>query len=138
MGEPAVPELFGPLLIAADFAATLTFYRDRLGMPFAGESPYAECVSPQAKIAIVDGRFWSKLHGSEMGVYPGTAVPPVTVLAIRVDDVDAHFERLMSLAIRFLAPPTDQRAMGLRNAFLRDPDGRTVELTSPLGPPRAA
>jgi len=121
------------MLIAPDFAATVAFYRDVLGMAVEGELPYAECVSELSRFSILDGRFWSKIHENDMAVLPGQAVPPSTVLAIQVPDVDALFERLMALGTRFLAPPTDRPQMGLRNAFLRDPDGRLVELTSPMG-----
>lgn len=128
------PKLFGPLLIASDFAATVGFYRDILGMPVEGESPYAECASDLSRFSILDGRFWSRVHGNDMEVLPGMAVPPSTVLAIQVADVDTLFERLMVQQVRFLSPPTDRPQMGLRNAFLRDPDGRTVELTTDLRP----
>ena len=136
MAEGAVrPRLFGPLLIASDFRATVAFYRDALGMHVEGESPYAECASDRSMFSILDGRFWSHVHGNDMAVLPGMAVPPSTILAIEVSDVDALFERLMAMNVRFLSPPTDRPQMGLRNAFLRDPDGRTVELTTPLSPP---
>jgi hypothetical protein len=50
---------------------------------------------------------------------------------IQVRDVDAEFERLVEREIAFLSPPALRSKMGIRNAFLRDPHGRTVMLSSP-------
>jgi len=133
MADPVPgPKFFGPLLIAGDFEATLAFYRDRIGLPFEGAVPYAECVAERSRFAVVDARFWSKVTSGEIESLPGEAIPPSTILAIEVPDVDAVFERMMAGNVRFLSAPTDRRAMGLRTAFLRDPDGRTVELSTRL------
>ena len=123
---------FGPMLIAGDFAATVAFYRDRLRLEVDGESPYAECRSASSIFCIVDGRFWGRVHGSETDFPRAHGGPAETILVIQVDNVEATFERLMSEGVKFLSPPTDRPPMGLRNALVRDPDGRTVEITSPL------
>ncbi len=133
-GDEARPRFFGPNLIASNFAVTVAFYRDTLGLPLQGESPYAECQDEGAGFAVLDGRFWSQANQAEMPVVRG---PPTnqTVLSIDVPDVDATFERLMASEVKFLAPPTSRRSMGRRNVFLRDPDGRMVELYTGLPTP---
>jgi len=50
--------------------------------------------------------------------------------AVKVDDVDAAFERIDDHGV--VSEPSDQPAAGARTAFLRDPDGHTVELVQPL------
>lgn len=51
-------------------------------------------------------------------------------LAVKVDDVDAAFDRIENHGV--VEEPTDQDAAGARTAFIRDPDGHTVELVEPL------
>ncbi len=51
-------------------------------------------------------------------------------LAVSVDDVDAAFERIDHHGV--VKEPADQPAAGARTAFLKDPDGHTVELVQPL------
>ncbi|WP_436348390.1 VOC family protein [Natronorubrum sp. FCH18a] len=51
-------------------------------------------------------------------------------LAIGVDDVDAVFEEIDHYGVE--KEPADQFEAGARTAFVRDPDGRTVELVEPL------
>lgn len=130
------PSFFGPLLLANDFDVTVAFYRDALGLPVEGRAPYAECRSESARFAVLDARFWSRSNEAEMPAIRGAAGPPSFLLAVQVPDVDAAFERLMADGMKFLAPPTDRPAMALRNALLRDPDGRTVQLMTPKSPSR--
>lgn len=51
-------------------------------------------------------------------------------LAIGVDDVDRVFEELDHYGV--VKEPGDQPEAGARTAFVKDPDGRTVELVQPL------
>ena len=51
-------------------------------------------------------------------------------LAIRVDDVDATFERVDHHGV--VQEPGDQPAAGARTAFIEDPDGHVLELIEPL------
>ncbi len=131
----SAPRFFGPMLIANDFAVTLAFYRQTLGLPVEGALPYAECRTEAATFSIVDGRFWAKVNGTATSVVRGEPPTPHLVLAVLVPDVDEAFERLMSMEVKFQAPPTNRPEMGLRNAFLRDPDGRMVEIAAPIAPP---
>ncbi|PSQ25827.1 lactoylglutathione lyase [Halobacteriales archaeon QS_9_68_17] len=51
-------------------------------------------------------------------------------LAIGVGDVDEVFEGIDHYGV--VKEPGDQPEAGARTAFVRDPDGRTVELVEPL------
>ena len=64
---------------------------------------------------------------------PATGGPQIG-LAFRVDtpaDVDAAYERLVSLGYDGHKPPWDA-AWGMRYALIRDPDGNSVDLFCPL------
>jgi predicted enzyme related to lactoylglutathione lyase len=128
---PAEPTFFGPLLVARDFALTLSFYRTVLGLPVEGSAPYAKCVSKGSTFSIVEAGWWARVNASDRAV-PSEAPLSNTVLAVQVADVDEVFERLTVTGTKFLTPPTAREPMGVRNAFLRDPDGRIVMLTGPL------
>ncbi|MCI4372438.1 MAG: VOC family protein [Thermoplasmata archaeon] len=129
--EPTAAPVFAPLLVARDFAATLAFYQTVLDLTPEGSAPYAKLVSNSSTISIVDGRWWGQVSGAE-SAYHSEAGASNLVLMVQVKDVEATFERLAGLGVRFLAPPTVRSKMGIRNVFLRDPDGRTVMLSSPL------
>jgi len=129
--ELEIPTFFGPLLLARDFDRTLKFYRDVLELPVEGSHPYAKCLSTPSSFSIVDGRWWSKVNGSENPVQGESSVSDL-VLTIQVRDVRAAFERLMGKGVVFLSVPEARGEMGIWNAFLRDPDGRSVVLTSPV------
>jgi predicted enzyme related to lactoylglutathione lyase len=123
---------FGPLLLARDFEQTLAFYRTQLGLRFEGSFPYAKCVSTASTLSIVDGTWWAKVNGSENPNQGESSVSDL-VLMLRVGDVEEVFARLTATGVKFLSPPEAREQLGVRSLFLRDPDGRTVTLTSPLG-----
>lgn len=51
-------------------------------------------------------------------------------LAVSVEDVDAAFDGIDHHGV--VDGPADRPAAGVRSAFVRDPDGRVVELVEPL------
>jgi predicted enzyme related to lactoylglutathione lyase len=128
---PPIPTFFGPLLLARDFELTLSFYRTVLGLPFQGARPYAKCVSTPSSFSVVDGRWWAEVNGSE-NPNQGESSVADSVLVIQVESVEETFAQLMVTGTRPLSPPVARPQMGVRSMFLRDPDGRTVALTSPL------
>ena len=128
MTEPETP-VVGPLLLARDFQSTLGFYEILLGVTAEGAAPYAKLRTRSSTLSVVDGRWWSQVSGSEYSPFGG-AGPSQTLLMVQVADVESEFERLVSRGVRFLSPPLLREKIGARNAFLRDPDGRTVMLSS--------
>jgi predicted enzyme related to lactoylglutathione lyase len=129
--RPSGPTFFGPLLVARDFGLTVSFYRTVLGLPVEGSAPYAKCVSKNSTFSIVEAAWWARVNASDRPA-PGEAAVSNIVLAVQVGDLDETFERLAVTGTRFLSPPAAREPMGVRNAFLRDPDGRIVMLTGPL------
>ncbi len=127
----AAPAFYGPILLARDFAVTTGFYRSSLKLPVQGGSPFAKCVSAPSSFAIADGRWWARINGSENPIQGESAVSDL-VLMVQVEHLEELFQELMVTGTRFLSPPAVREAMGVRMAFLRDPDGRTVALSSPI------
>lgn len=120
-----------PLLVATDFAATLSFYRDLVGLPFQGSKPYAECRTDSSLLAIIDREFMARSRELELPIQPVAGLTSETILTLEVADLDSAFERLMGAGVRFLQPPSDRIPLGRKYAFLRDPDGRTLALMGP-------
>ncbi|WP_380680819.1 VOC family protein [Salinigranum sp. GCM10025319] len=51
-------------------------------------------------------------------------------VAVKVDDVDAAFDRIDNHGV--IKEPADQPPAGARTAMIEDPDGHIVELVQPL------
>ena len=132
--KAAAPKFFGPMLIVRDFEASLTFYRDTLGMKGEGENPYAEFTGGKSVLIVLDHAFW-KTVGGLAGPTPRAWKREGLVLAVQVKDADAEYQRLKAKGVAIASPPTDRPMMGLRNFQVFDPDGNIVEVTSPLKKP---
>lgn len=52
-------------------------------------------------------------------------------LVVRVEDVDAAYERLIAAGVTFDTKPGDQD-WGARHAWLRDPDGYRLSIYTPI------
>jgi predicted enzyme related to lactoylglutathione lyase len=128
---PPPPVVFAPLLLARDFGETLSFYQTVLDTTAEGAAPYAKLISKSSTLSIVDGQWWAQVSGSENPLQGEIGLSNLVVM-VQVPDVEATFERLAGLGIRFLSPPAVRSKMGIRNVLLRDPDGRTVMISSPL------
>ncbi len=120
---------YAPVLLARDFQQTLGFYETVLDVTAEGSAPYAKITALKGILCVADGKWWAQVSGTEYA--PSLAGPANQVLLIQVDDVQAQFERLVERGLNFLAPPTERPRMAVWNALLRDPDGRTVMLSSP-------
>lgn len=67
---------------------------------------------------------------------PGVLQPAANqsvVFELRVDDVDAAFERLKGFVAEFVLVPTTM-PWGNRSLLLRDPDGNLINLFTPVSP----
>jgi lactoylglutathione lyase len=128
--DPLGPQLFGPMLIVRDFGASVRFYRDGIGLDGDGQLPYAEFVSTQGKLVLLDQSFWATVGGPPIAEAsaPGNAL----VLAIKVVDLEEAVVRLHRHEIAIESPPADRPQMGLRNLLVRDPDGNLVEIYADL------
>ncbi len=117
------------LLVASDYARSLTFYRDVLGAKVVRQISDALCL-----LSLGGGEFMLTVGGDPTKDKPTvTFAPPASPdmvsseLNIRVPDCFAAYEVLRSRGAEFLTPPVD---WGYEvRAFLRDPDGHLIELT---------
>jgi predicted enzyme related to lactoylglutathione lyase len=57
------------------------------------------------------------------------------VIAFAVDEVDAAYDALTAMGIKFLAPPSDRPEWLARIVHLRDPAGNLIELWAPIATP---
>lgn len=126
--------------------AALGFYRDLLGLRVtdAGEDEGPE-------LDAIVGLTGVRMHYAELDLGAGQLLEvieylaPVGVqlaqrpcdsgashLALRVDDVDALYQRLIAAGLAIAGQPTTITAPGAwhgaRCVYVEDPDGRTVEL----------
>ncbi|WP_433292120.1 VOC family protein [Actinoplanes sp. CA-030573] len=128
---PARPEglrfLSGIILVSADPARLVTFYRDILGVPLVDERH--DDTEPHWACELGDVHF--AIHPE--ADYPGEATTPGAVkLAFMVFDLDAQIEWLTTHGVELCYPPTPFGAQS-RITAVRDPDGNLIELTE-LGP----
>jgi catechol 2,3-dioxygenase-like lactoylglutathione lyase family enzyme len=69
-------------------------------------------------------------RGFHIGLEQGDPGPAnATEVAVRVDDVDAVYQRLAQTGVQFESAPEDQE-WGARHAWLRDHDGRRMSIYS--------
>ncbi|MEU9119051.1 VOC family protein [Streptomyces sp. NPDC048506] len=115
-------------LLVTDFRGCYRFYRDVLGLTpqfEAEEGPYAKftCDEGSAGLALQDRAQLAGLLGE-------LTTPPAghrSLVALRVDDLDAYCERITgrgAVLAHGPAPLTDR----MRAAHLTDPEGNLVEL----------
>lgn len=140
-----------PRLLVTRFAECFGFYQAVLP-PLTGatlvkgvpEGPYASWdLADRTVLALFDRSAMAAALGT---TEPSTELPapapaaPVkdttaqdaTMLVLRVDDVDAALDLCLRRGGTPVTPATDRPEWGptLRNAHLRDPDGRLIELQS--------
>ena len=121
-----------------DMAASVRFYAEILGLP--------EVENPMGKGPI---RWFQLAGGTNLHLVPGNATPPAergigTHLALAVADFDACVVRLTAAGLEFVQMPgrigkITSRPDGVRQCFIRDPDGFWIEINDarprPLGSP---
>ncbi|HET6171148.1 MAG TPA: VOC family protein [Gaiellales bacterium] len=133
-------------ITVASLEAALGFYRDLLGLPVTdeGEGAGAELdaitglsgvTMRYAELDLGSGRLLEVIQmitpaGTPLDQRPCDA--GATHLALRVDDVDALYGRLVAAGVTVPGRPTTITApgawTGARCVYAQDPDGRTVEL----------
>jgi catechol 2,3-dioxygenase-like lactoylglutathione lyase family enzyme len=59
-------------------------------------------------------------------------------ICLRVDDVDAQYERLMAAGATSIMAPGESPVSGVRMAFVSDPEGNFIEMLDRPGPPGTA
>jgi lactoylglutathione lyase len=134
----------------SDLERSLAFYRDLLGMHVVNKqdttAPYVGTVTgfPGAHLKIAHLKVTpDDSHTLELLQYvshPGEPTDRATNrpgnghLAIRVDDLQAWYDRLKAHGVEFRSEPvpvTTGMNAGAYAVYMRDPDGFTIELVQP-------
>ena len=123
----------GAILAVSDFAASLRFYRDQLGLAEVArydDPPYATLTAAGARISLAE-------QGHPAPDRPGVAMAaPVdparanVVLVLEVPDADLARKVLEARGVSFLAD-TYRPPWGGSRFFCVDPDGYLVEIEQP-------
>jgi catechol 2,3-dioxygenase-like lactoylglutathione lyase family enzyme len=119
-------------IVPRDLATSIAFYRDVLGLPYAGTLPVME--GRVLHLFTVPGGDVKLLELAEAEAQPGLAQAPagpfhaatgMRWLTIDVDDLDVVAQRCDGATWQL--PVTEFRP-GLRVAIVEDPDGNAIEL----------
>lgn len=123
----------GAILAVSDFASSLRFYRDQLGLVETAvydDPPYATLTAAGARISLAEqGHPAPDRPGVEMA----TPVDPSranVVLVLEVPDADLARKTLEARGVPFLAD-TYRPPWGGSRFFCVDPDGYLVEIEEP-------
>jgi len=126
-------------LLVVNFTECFRFYRDVLGLKvhWGNENDtYASFTAQEDDVVTL-----AIFSRQDMAKALGTSHLPVeaacqdrSMLIVSVEDVDAIVERLQAQGVTFVSGPRNYPDWGIRSAYLRDPDGNLIELSSGLPP----
>ena len=123
----------GAIVGVADFAASLRFYRDQLGLEVLAvyeDPPYATLTAAGARISLAEQDHPAPDRPGVMMSAPMDRSRANVVLVLEVDDAQAAHQELGERGVPFLAeihyPP-----WGGSRFFCVDPDGYLVEIEEP-------
>lgn len=112
----------------SDMDRSVAFYRDVLGLRLKFESPgWSEFDTGGTTLALhaVSREAPGESMG-EAGPMAGTCS-----LGFSVSELDDIYARLRERGVRFVVPPTEQAAEGIRMAVCTDPDGLVISFAQP-------
>jgi catechol 2,3-dioxygenase-like lactoylglutathione lyase family enzyme len=119
-------EFLGISLITRDVPALAEFYKNVLDVDADGNDTHVELKTEGAALAIFSAAGMESMAPESMR---GAGCGSVTI-GFRVKDVDAEYERLERLGVRFVKLPTTH-PWGYRSLWFRDPDNNIVDFMSP-------
>ncbi len=114
------------MFTARDYAASVAFYRDDLGLPLDHDWDYGP---GDAGSVFHAGAGMIEIFSAAPGVE--VARPQGVSMLIQVDDVDAFYRRAQERGLKVLLEPTTF-PWGQRVLRLEDPDGIIVALFTPV------
>jgi len=125
------------ILYVRDVPHAVAFYEDAFGLArrfVREEGLYAEMETGETTLAFAAyGLAKSNLPCGFQRNDP-QAPPGGFEIALVTDDVEGAYQRALDAGASSIAPPV-AKPWGQTCAFVRDPDGITVELCTPAGPP---
>ncbi len=113
----------GICLISENVPALAAFYAAVLDADMHGDAVFTVVHAPGAALSIYSATGMEQMVS---GVMARAGSGGFTV-EVRVDDVDACYERLLAGGAPIVKPPTTQ-PWGRRSVWIRDPDGNLVNL----------
>ena len=123
----------GAILAVADFAASLRFYRDQLGLEVLAiyaDPPYATLTAAGARISLAEQNHPAPDRPGVTMSAPGDRSRANVVLVLEVDNAQVARQELGDRGVPFLteiySPP-----WGGSRFFCVDPDGYLVEIEEP-------
>jgi len=127
-GDAMLKQINGVVLFARDFAGTVGFYRDTLGLTVAHEDEgIVDFKTEGAVLSVLDLEVAKEIFGADAVLADAPQAGHRLELAVEVPDVDAAYHGLQQQGVTFLKPPTDQ-PWGQRVVDFADPEGNIVEL----------
>jgi catechol 2,3-dioxygenase-like lactoylglutathione lyase family enzyme len=123
----------GAILAVADFAASLRFYRDQLGLEVLAvyaDPPYATLTAAGARISLAEQNHPAPDQPGVTMSAPADRSRANVVLVLEVDDTQVARQQLGDRGVPFLAE-TYHPPWGGSRFFCVDPDGYLVEIEEP-------
>lgn len=118
-------------LLASDVPTIVGFWRDVVQLPltyYDEKIGYASFDTGGSTLAI----YGRDAFAAQLRREPGPVEGQQMYLSFQVEDVDATYTRLVEGGATSAVPPRDYPALQARQAHVNDPDGRLIEIYSPL------
>jgi catechol 2,3-dioxygenase-like lactoylglutathione lyase family enzyme len=123
----------GAIIAVSDFAASLSFYRDQLGLTEVAvydDPPYATLTAAGARISLAEQGHPAPDRPNVRLLAPADRTTANVVLVLEVGDAEAARRELADRGVEFLADSYCPPWGGCR-FFCVDPDGYLVEIEEP-------
>jgi catechol 2,3-dioxygenase-like lactoylglutathione lyase family enzyme len=123
----------GAIIAVSDFAASLLFYRDQLGLTEVAvydDPPYATLTAAGARISLAEQGHPAPDRPDVQLVAPADRRRASVVVVLEVPDAEAARRELAARGVTFLADSYRPPWGGCR-FFCVDPDGYLVEIEEP-------
>jgi catechol 2,3-dioxygenase-like lactoylglutathione lyase family enzyme len=120
----------GAILAVADVAASVAWYRDRLGFELEAsydDPPYATLALSGTRLSLAEQGHPAEDRPRVLMTAPQDRTRLQVVLVLEVSDCRGAYEELRRAGVEFLAEPFSPPWGGAR-CFAVDPDGYLVEL----------
>lgn len=120
-----ITKLFALCLLVDNLTISQDFYENKLGLKVnSTDTGFVDYQLGETPLALFEKKHATAMFPSEHMKSPGG-----TVIALQVDDVDETCQELIAKGVRIFEGPK-KMSWGQTVAYLRDPDGHIIELTS--------
>ena len=125
-----------PILVYQDIQAAHDFLVGAFGFETGGVERGPDGQPFHGEVRIGDTTLWLHRVTEEHGMASALTAPSSSGLVVHVDDVDAHYRRVLAAGARVDGEPVDQ-PYGQREYGARDPEGHRWWFFTPLPAPVA-